>query len=72
MQTVIVGIEGSERAADALALARRLAEPSARLILVRAHPADAEATLAHLCEGPWMQTVAVADPHPARALAKLA
>lgn len=90
MQTVIVGIEGSERAADALALARRLAEPSARLILVRAYPADptisgdggtayaralladAEATLARLCEGPWMQTVAVADPHPARALARLA
>jgi nucleotide-binding universal stress UspA family protein len=90
MQTVIVGIEDSERAADALALARRLAEPSARLILVRAYPvdptisgdggtryarallADAEATLAALCEGPWMQTVAVADPHPARALARVA
>jgi len=90
METVIVGIERSERAADALALARRLAEPSARLILVRAYPGDptisgeggtaygrallaeAEATLARLCAGPWMQTVAVADPHPARALARLA
>lgn len=90
MQTVIVGIEGSEGAADALALVRRIAEPSARLILVRACPvdptisgdggtvdarallADAEATLAPLCEGPWMQAVAVADPHPARALARLA
>lgn len=79
MQTVIVGIEGSERAADALALARQLAEPSARWILLRAYPADptisgdggtayaralladAEATLAPLREGPWMQTVAVAD-----------
>jgi nucleotide-binding universal stress UspA family protein len=90
METVIVGIEPSGGASDALALARRLAEPSARLVLVCAYPIDpivagdggrayarallhnAEATLARASDSTSIETVAVADPHPWRALARAA
>lgn len=90
MDTVIVGIEASERAFDALALARQLADPSARLVLVCAYPADpvvtgdgggryaralladAEATLARVCDSASIETLAIADPHPSRALARIA
>jgi nucleotide-binding universal stress UspA family protein len=89
METVIVGIKPSERTSDALALARGLAEPSARLILVCAYPldpvvtgdgggryarallAEAEATLARVCDSASIETVAIADPHPSRALARV-
>jgi hypothetical protein len=40
METIVVGVEGSERSADALALARRLAHPADRLLLVCAYPGD--------------------------------
>jgi nucleotide-binding universal stress UspA family protein len=35
---LIVGVDGSERSADALALAARLAEPGQRLVLAHVHP----------------------------------
>jgi nucleotide-binding universal stress UspA family protein len=35
---LIVGVDGSERAADALALSARLAEPGQRLVLAHVHP----------------------------------
>jgi nucleotide-binding universal stress UspA family protein len=35
---LIVGVDGSERATDALALAARLAEPGQRLVLAHVHP----------------------------------
>jgi nucleotide-binding universal stress UspA family protein len=90
MDTVIVGVESSERAFDALALARQLADPSARLVLVCAYPADpvvtgdggaryaralradAEATLARVCDSASIETLAIANPHPSRALARMA
>ena len=40
MDTIVVGVEDSERSGDALALARALAEPSARLLLVCVYPGD--------------------------------
>jgi len=39
-RTIVVGIDGSERSADALALARRVAEPADLLLLVCAYAAD--------------------------------
>jgi nucleotide-binding universal stress UspA family protein len=41
METVVVGVEDSERSGDALALARRLADPSALLLLVCVYQGDA-------------------------------
>jgi hypothetical protein len=35
---LIVGVDGSERAADALALSARLADPGQRLVLAHVHP----------------------------------
>ena len=35
---LIVGVDGSERSVDALALAVRLAEPGQRVVLVHVHP----------------------------------
>jgi nucleotide-binding universal stress UspA family protein len=40
LDTIVVGVEDSQRSADALALAWRLAEPSARLLLVCVYPGD--------------------------------
>ena len=37
-QPLIVGVDGSERSGDALALAARLAEPGQRLVLAHVHP----------------------------------
>jgi nucleotide-binding universal stress UspA family protein len=40
MRTIVVGVEGSDRSLDALALARRLAGRDGALVLVCAYPAD--------------------------------
>ena len=76
--TVVVGIDGGTGGAAALALAKALAAPSARFLLVNAYPVvgpvdelvrdslDALARAAEVCPG--AETVAVPDHHPARAL----
>jgi nucleotide-binding universal stress UspA family protein len=40
VRTIVVGVDGPERSEDALALARRLAARTSRLLLVCAYPAD--------------------------------
>lgn len=71
--TIVIGIGGRAGDEDALALARRLAEPGTRLVAVHAFPiaelkAGAEKALAGWVPGDHVERRVVADLSPAHAL----
>ena len=78
MSTIIVGVDGSHRGEDAIALASRIAAATgAELLLVNASPDSEEAeiilrAMRRLAEGGAVRTLAVPGYSPAKALHALA
>lgn len=70
MNTIVIGVDGSERSSGALALARRLAVPATQLVVVCADPAGSR--LAAVEHEAGVERLAVADRDPARALQRVA